>query len=63
MSEFECKNGHLMKSGEYICTLCGSGIGREDGISSSEARKREEMEDLEDPEEEEEEPEEEIDNS
>ena len=31
MSEFECANGHLMKSGEYICPICGARIGRMDG--------------------------------
>lgn len=43
MSEFECKNGHLMKSGEYTCPVCGAKIARMDGMTRSECR-REEME-------------------
>ena len=37
MSEFECVNGHLMKSGEYSCSICGARIGRMDGMTRSEA--------------------------
>ena len=46
MSEFECVNGHLMVSGEYVCPICGARIGRMDGMTRSEA----EAEDRDDPE-------------
>lgn len=42
MSEFECVNGHLMKSGEYVCPICGARIGRMDGMTRSEARHEDE---------------------
>jgi hypothetical protein len=41
MSEYECRNGHSMRSGEYSCPLCGEKIGFEDGMSRSEMRTRE----------------------
>lgn len=41
MSEYTCSNGHLMKSGEYSCSICGARIGYEDGMSRSEMNKRE----------------------
>jgi len=37
MSEFECVNGHLLHSGEYVCPICGARIGRMDGMTRSEA--------------------------
>lgn len=57
MSEFECRNGHLMKSGEYICSICGSHIAKTDGMNKEEFE-REDPETFDEPE-----PEEEIDNS
>lgn len=49
MSEFECSQGHLMKSGEYTCPKCGGRIARMDGMTKSEAAadEREEPEDRE----------------
>lgn len=44
MSEFECKNGHTMRSGEYFCKVCGERIATMDGMTRSEA-KREDQED------------------
>lgn len=39
MSEFECRNGHIMKSGEYFCNVCGERIGKMDGMTRGEANK------------------------
>jgi len=36
MSEFECANGHLLKSGEYICPICGEKLARMDGMTRGE---------------------------
>ena len=36
MSEFECCNGHLMKSGKLYCDICGEPIATMDGMSGSE---------------------------
>ena len=36
MSEFECVNGHFMKSGEYSCSICGARIGRMDSMTRAE---------------------------
>lgn len=47
MSEYICKKGHLMKSGEYYCSICGERIGYEDGMSRNEMRKLEGIEDIE----------------
>ena len=47
MSEFECKNGHLMKSGEYICPICGARIGKVDGMSRAEFEREDEDYDME----------------
>lgn len=38
MSEFECRNHHLMKSGEYSCRICGERIEYTDGMSRNEMR-------------------------
>ena len=57
MSEFECRNGHIMKSGEYICSTCGAKLARTDGMNKEEFE-QEVPELFEEPE-----PEEEIDNS
>jgi len=46
MSEFECKNGHLMKSGEYICSICGERISRVDGMSRAEFERDDEDYDI-----------------
>ena len=35
MSEFECRNRHMMKSGEYECSICGAKVTYMDGLSSS----------------------------
>jgi len=60
MSEFECKKGHLMKPGEYICSICGEKISKMDGLSNNEIRK---LGDIENYDMEEIEKEEDIDNS
>jgi len=41
MSEFICRNGHLLKSGEFRCSCCGEKIHQTDGISRSEIRNQE----------------------
>lgn len=33
MSDFECAKGHLMRSGEMHCKICGSRLARMDGMS------------------------------
>ena len=35
MSQFECKNGHLMTSGMVRCIKCGSRVHYMDGLSSA----------------------------
>jgi len=44
MSEFTCKNGHIMKSG-LKCHICGDRLARMDGLSASELRRKEAWED------------------
>lgn len=41
MSEFECANGHLMKSGDITCPKCGARLARMDGMSEKELRAQE----------------------
>ena len=36
MSEFECRNGHLMPSGKFKCEICGARLHRMDGMTSRE---------------------------
>lgn len=43
MSDFECRKGHPLKSGEYVCPICGEKLARMDGMSNSELRKLESM--------------------
>ena len=40
MSEFECRNGHLMPSGKTICH-CGARLWKMDGKTASELRREE----------------------
>jgi len=40
MSEFECRNGHLMKG--IICGICGARLWRMDGKTERELRGEEE---------------------
>ena len=44
MSEFECRNGHLMPSGKYFCPECGERVARMDGYSAREWAAIERME-------------------
>jgi len=41
MSEFECRNGHLMASGEFTCSICGARLHRMDGMTSREIARQE----------------------
>jgi len=41
MSEFECKNSHLMRSSDRFCPRCNEPASRMDGMSRSELRYRE----------------------
>ena len=41
MSEFECKNGHLMASGKFKCDICGSRLHRMDGMTAREIARQE----------------------
>lgn len=36
MSEFTCKNGHLMRSKDRVCLICGSTVYRMDGLTDVE---------------------------
>ncbi len=36
MSEFECRNGHLMGSGQFTCKECGAPLWRMDSKSNRE---------------------------
>jgi len=46
MSEFECCNGHLMKSGKLYCDICGEPIATMDGMSGSELEAEDEQDDI-----------------
>lgn len=39
MSEFECSQGHLMRSGDIRCKICGGRLARMDGMSGRQLRK------------------------
>lgn len=41
MSEFACANGHLMRSGEYRCKICGGRLHTMDGMTDAELRREE----------------------
>jgi len=41
MSDFECKNGHLMASGKFKCDICGSRLHRMDGMTAREIARQE----------------------
>ncbi len=45
MSEFTCRNGHLMRPTQRWCTECGEPLHYMDGESRSELKAREQMED------------------
>lgn len=45
MSEFECVNGHLMRSGVFICPICGGHLHRMDGMTARELRAQEKYHD------------------
>ena len=34
MSEFECRNGHLMPSGKFKCPECGAPLYKMDGFTA-----------------------------
>ena len=38
MSEFACKNGHLMRSGEFKCRECGAKLHTMDGFTDAQWR-------------------------
>ena len=40
MSEFTCKNGHLVRPSERCCKICGGNIVRMDGMSNRELEAR-----------------------
>lgn len=44
MSEFRCQNDHLMRSGEYVCKICGGYLETVDGETSGQFRRREKAE-------------------
>jgi hypothetical protein len=48
MSEFTCRNNHLMKSSDKLCPQCGLPITYMDGMSARELRLQEEREDIQD---------------
>lgn len=41
MSTFECRNFHIMKSGEMICGVCGERLMYMDGMTDRELRREE----------------------
>ena len=41
MSEFECRNGHLMPSGKFKCEICGARLHRMDGMTSRQIARQE----------------------
>ncbi len=43
MSEFTCKNGHIMRPGQLVCS-CGESLYQMDGLSKAELRRQEEDE-------------------
>lgn len=45
MSEFECRNGHLMRSRDRICLICSSPVYRMDGFTGKELEMAEKEED------------------
>jgi transcription initiation factor IIE alpha subunit len=45
MSEFTCRNGHVLNPGEFECPICGAHLGHMDGESSAEIRRRDDIED------------------
>ena len=44
MSEFTCRNGHILKAGQNVCPKCGQGLHRMDGMTNSELKMRERAE-------------------
>ncbi len=42
MSEFTCYRGHIMRSRDYRCHICGSRVARMDGKSNRQLRAEEE---------------------
>ncbi|GAH00854.1 unnamed protein product [marine sediment metagenome] len=46
MSEFACKNGHIMGSGQRICH-CGARLYTMDGLTAWQLRKMEELQEAE----------------
>lgn len=38
MSLFECRNGHIMKSGERTCSKCGGQVHTMDGMTNRELK-------------------------
>jgi hypothetical protein len=40
MSEFSCKNMHLMSCSDRVCRVCGESMAYMDGMSESELMKR-----------------------
>ena len=45
MSEFACRNGHLMRSSDRVCPECGEPCYTMDGLTSSQLRRKEAIED------------------
>ena len=41
MSEFTCRNGHLMRTGQLRCEDCGAPLHAMDGMTDKQIRKQE----------------------
>ena len=44
MSEFACRNGHLMSSGEWKCKQCGEPLYSMDDMTDSQLRRQDKYE-------------------